>query len=138
MRTRCATAIGLLLLLAACSSTTRPKGQLLDISANGSVITLQNRNEWPVFYLAADPEFLALADFILCSDPASSCPRVPPKGTVRVPYGDIAGFHAGQTHVVVWQWRLERQADGTYSQVGFQAVTVPLRFPLVQATKLGR
>ena len=116
--------------LSSCRSTTAPTsptGQLLNISTDGRAITLENRNAWPVFYFAVDPGFLALIDFALCNDPASSCPRVPALGSSRVAYGDIAGYHTGEADVVIYQWRLERKADGTYTATQLHTVTVPLR-----------
>ena len=113
--------------LSSCRSTTSPSGQLLNISTDGSAITLENRNAWPVFYFAVDPGFLALIDFALCNDPASNCPRVPALGSSRVAYGDIAGYHTGEADVVNYQWRLERKADGTYTTTQQRTVTVPLR-----------
>ena len=113
--------------LSSCRSTTSPSGQLLNISTDGSALTLENRNDWPVFYFAVDPGFLALIDFALCNDPASNCPRVPALGSSRVAYGDIAGYHTGEADVVIYQWRLERKADGTYTTTQQRTVTVPLR-----------
>ena len=128
MRTKYALAIALATVtLSSCKSTTSPTGQLLNISTGGSAITLENRNAWPVFYFAVDPGFLALIDFALCTDPASSCPRVPALGTSRVPYSDIAGYHAGQTDVVIWQWRLERDSKGAYTVTELHTITVPLK-----------
>src|SRR3989440_12091058 len=113
--------------LSSCRSTTSPSGQLLNISTDGSAITLENRNAWPVFYFAVDPGFLALIDFALCNDPASNCPRVPALGSSRVAYGDIAGDHTGEADVVTYQWRLGRKADGTCTTAQLHTVTVPLR-----------
>src|SRR2546423_13599663 len=98
--------------LSSCRSTTSPSGQLLNISTDGRAITLENRNAWPVFYFAVDPGFLALIDFALCNDPASSCLRVPALGSSRVAYGDIAGYHTGEADVVIYQWRFGGEAGG--------------------------
>ena len=121
-------AIGLIVLFAACNATTTPKGQLLSISADGSEITLENHTDRTVYYLAVDPEFLALADFALCNDP-STCKGISPQGTARVAYRDIVGFRDGEKDVVVWQWHLEPNGDGTYRVAEFHATTIPL-FPL--------
>jgi hypothetical protein len=102
------------LTLLACEAPTSTASQLLAVSADGTALALRNPNAWPVFYLAVDPNFLALADFALCTNPDSDCPRVPAFGTVRVPYTDIAGNHTGQTTVRVMQWRLQRTASGEY------------------------
>ena len=127
MRTKLTIAFAIALVtLSSCRSTTSPTTRFLTVSTDGSAMTLQNPNAWPVFYFAVDPNFLALLDFVLCSDPSSSCPRVPALGTSRVPYSDIAGYHDGQKDVVIYQWRLERKSDGTYTTTDLRTVTVPL------------
>jgi hypothetical protein len=111
----------------ACNSPTGTDARQLRVIAAASTVTMENPNDWPVFYLIANPQFLALADFLLCDDPALPCPRVPPRETVRVRYADIAGYETGETEATLSQWRLERQADGTYRSVDFQVTTIGLR-----------
>ena len=108
----------------ACSSATEPR-QLQVITA-ANTVTIGNPNDWTVFYLLANPQFLALADLGLCEDPAMPCPRVPPHGTARVAYSDIVGYEAGETEATLWQWRLERQRDGTYRSRDVQTTTLTL------------
>ena len=100
------------LTLLGCETPTAPASQLLSVSSDGSAITLTNSNSWPVFYMMVDPNMLALLDFALCTDPA--CPQVAAKSIVHVPYGDIIGYHPGQTAVRLMQWRLRRNSSGTY------------------------
>ena len=111
----------------ACSSPTGTEPRPLRVVAAASTVTMENPNAWPVFYLVANPQFLALVDFALCEDPSSACPRVPPRGTVHVAYADIAGYEPGETEATLMQWRLERQLDGTYRSRDFQATTLGLR-----------
>jgi hypothetical protein len=110
----------------ACSSPTGTEPRQLRVIATANTVTMENPNDWPVFYLVANPNFLALADFALCEDPASNCPRVPARGTAHVAYTDIAGYEAGETEAALWQWRLVRQLDGTYRATDFQTTTVQL------------
>src|SRR5690242_2870746 len=105
--------------LLACSSLTGTEPRQLRVVAAANTVTMENPNDWPVFYLVANPNFLALADFALCEDPSANCPRVPARGTVHVAYTDIAGYQAGETEAMLWQWRLERQLDGTYKAKDF-------------------
>jgi len=110
----------------ACSSPTGSEPRELRVIAAASTVTMENPNAWPVFYLVVNPNFLALADFALCEDPEANCPRIPPRGTAHVAYTDIAGYEPGETEATLWQWRLERQPDGTYRSKDFKATTIAL------------
>jgi hypothetical protein len=110
----------------ACHSTTSVTSELLTVAADGSALTLKNPNPWPVFYIAADPGFLALADYALCVNPESNCPRVAARSTVRVPYSDIAGYNAASKDVVIMQWRLQRELSGSYTAIDFSSLQLRL------------
>jgi hypothetical protein len=110
----------------ACNSPTGTEPRQLRVIAAVNTVTMENPNDWPVFYLVANPNFLALADFLLCEDPTSNCPRVPARGTAHVAYSDIAGYEVGETEATLWQWRLERQLDGTYKAKDFSSTTLGL------------
>lgn len=114
------------LTLVACETPTAPP-QRLTVSSDGGALTLRNPNAWPVFYMAIDANTLALADFALCTDPASSCPRVAAFGTARLPYSDILGYHGGQTQARVIHWRLQRRTSGDYDATDIQSIDVSLR-----------
>ena len=108
----------------ACNSPTEPRQ--LRIIAAANTVTIENPNDWPVFYLLANPGWLAVVDLLLCEDPASSCPRVPPHETIHVAYTAIAGYEAGETEATLMQWRLVRQLDGTYRYRDLQTTTLRL------------
>lgn len=110
--------------LLACTSPTEPRQ--LRVLAAANTVTMENPNTWPVYYLLANPQFLAVVDLALCEDPASPCPRVPPRGTVHVAYSDIVGYAAGETEATLWEWRLVRQLDGTYRSSDVQTTTLRL------------
>jgi hypothetical protein len=114
-------------LLVSCRSTTEPKAQRLGISTNDIGLTLDNPNPWPVYYLAINAGSLVVADYALCSNPASSCPRVPPRARVTLPFHDVIGYEPGTTEIVVTQWLLRRLPDGSYepTNVSSTQVTVP-------------
>jgi hypothetical protein len=101
---------------------------MLRIATSDVGLTLENPNPWPVFYAIADPNFLALsfADFGLCADPRTDCPRVPPYGSVKVPYRAATGFQPGDTELLVTQWLLQKQSDGTYIPTQIQSTRVAL------------
>ena len=110
--------------IVACNSPTEPRQ--LRVIAAANTVTIENPNDWPVFYLLANPRWLAVADLALCEDPASTCPRVPPHETIHVAYTAIAGYEAGETEASLMQWRLVRQLDGTYRYRDLQTITLQL------------
>ena len=108
----------------ACNSPTEPRQ--LRVVAAANTVTMVNPNDWPVFYVLANPQFLALLDLAVCENPASACPRVPPRGSVHVAYSEILGYVAGESEATLMQWRLERQRDGTYRSRDFQTTRLGL------------
>ncbi|HEY2853983.1 MAG TPA: hypothetical protein VGJ18_14105 [Gemmatimonadaceae bacterium] len=109
----------------ACNSPTNPSYQPLRPSSNGTAVTLENPNAVPIYYMLANPEFLALADFAACVSP--SCPNVPAHGAVHVPYTQIAGYEQSESTATLSQWRLTISPSGTNQRSDFGAVDVPLR-----------
>jgi len=132
MRTLRALALTLAsLTLFGCETPTSPTSQRLLVSSDGRALTLTNPNSWPVFYMAIDPNTLAvasgsLADFALCTNP-SACPRVAAKASVRVPYVEIGGYHVGQAAVRVTQWRLRRSSSGDYEATDIQSLDAAIQ-----------
>ena len=121
------------LMLLACETPTSPPSQLLNVEADGGALTLKNPNDWPVFYLAVNPGYLAasakgvLADFALCTDPSSNCPRVAARASVRVPYAEIVGYYAGLSSVHITQWRVQRHSSGEFVAMDIKYLDAPLR-----------
>jgi hypothetical protein len=121
------------LTLLACETPTSPPSQLLHVEADGSALTLKNPNDWPLFYIAANEGFLAasakgvIADFALCTDPSSNCPRVAARATIRVPYAEIVGYYAGLPSVHITQWRVQRRSSGEYAAMDIRSLDAPLR-----------
>ena len=110
----------------ACNSPTGTEPRQLRVTAASNTVTMENPNDWPVFYMIANPQFLALVDFALCEDPTADCPRVPARGTAHVAYNDIAGYTDGEAEATLWEWRLVRQLDGTYRANDLQTTTLQL------------
>lgn len=113
--------------LLSCNSPTEVVNRPLAVMTDGANVTLANGNSVPIFYLLINPNILALADYVLCQDPSSGCPRVAPHATVRVPYGNIFGYASSEKTVTVTQWRLQRTVQGTYQTVDLRSTTVPLQ-----------
>lgn len=115
------------LTLLACETPTSPPSQLLTVSSDGIAITLTNSNSWPVFYMTMNPFWTARAgDFTLCTDPPV-CARVPAKSTVRVPYTEIAGYHAGELGFQLTQWRIRLSSSGHYEATDVQSFEASLQ-----------
>jgi hypothetical protein len=59
-----------------------------------------------------DPLSLALSDRIPCLEPAS-CPSVPARATVTVPFGRaIVGYRPDTERVLVYRWHFVQRPDG--------------------------
>jgi hypothetical protein len=110
--------------LSACATPTNTATQLLAVTADATTLTLQNLNGWPVFYLATNPA--SLADYALCTDPAS-CPKVDARASVRVPLTDVIGYQVGTASIEVFQYRLQRNVSGDYEATDLRSVSVTLR-----------
>ena len=111
-----------------CSSPTSTTSELLSLSSNGSTLTLENPNNWTVFYMALNANQLALFDGAMCDDPSSTCPRVPPRSSISIPYDHIWAYSPG-THITVQvvQWRLEPQLNGRYRTTQVQSQQTELQ-----------
>lgn len=112
--------------LIACSSATEPASTQLRVTSDGSAMMLENPNDWAIFYLAINPNWLALIDIGPCTDPAI-CPHVDAHGTARVPYSSIGGYEAGLKSVTLYQWRVRRRLDGEYEMIDRQQADVAIQ-----------
>lgn len=114
---------------AACHDPAGPNERPLSVFTDGANLTLANGNRVPIFYSVVNPDILALANsvFMPCNDPTSSCPRVSPGGTIRMPYGEIPGYQGDESTIAVSQWRLIPNSDGKFTVTDFRSFTVSLR-----------
>lgn len=119
-------ALGVVSLLG-CNSSTGTRNERLRVVAAAKVVTMENPNDVAVFYFLVNPDFLALLDFALCTDPMSTCPRVAARDVAHVPYDDIAGYQDGEKTATLLEWRLERRPAGDYEPVNLQTTTIQLR-----------
>jgi hypothetical protein len=100
------------LLLFACADPTGPRSDLLAAARRGASVELRNLTDDPVHYVVVEREYSASAMLALCTDPAV-CPRVPPRGSLSVPFTEIAGYSPGAREATVLHWRLVPDpADG--------------------------
>ena len=95
-------------MMTACSATTAPRTDLLEVRRFGFRLILENRTNEPIFYFAVESRTSALIDWMgPCNDPTrSECRRVPAGETVSIPYSDISGYEPGATEVKIHHWRL--------------------------------
>jgi hypothetical protein len=114
----------------ACSSSTGPRTDLLEVRSFGKRLTLVNRTDQPVFYFAVETESATLIDWAICVDPApgSRCSRVPPNESVTIPYAEIYGYEPGDTRATVYHWHIVASANPemTYASSNFSTLRVRL------------
>ncbi len=100
MRTRLVVA-GLIVSLGACSGPTLPTGEWVRARATGdATLSVTNRGDAPVYIQVADPTELIL----LTGCSPSSCTRVAPGATVRVPFSEITAYDPGDQQAAVNWW----------------------------------
>lgn len=111
--------------LVGCRDSVAPASDVLRTATTPlpPALRLQNETGEPVYYFVAERNALALLDFVLCTTP--SCPAVPARGAVSLPYGEIAGYRSGAREAVVLHWRLRPQSGG-YAPDSVRALVVPL------------
>ncbi len=96
----------------ACGDPASVTQDQLTIQATGREVVLSSTAAQPTFYLVVERETAALINFYTCIN-QPQCQSVPAGSTVRVPYSEITGYHAGvsQEAVVYW-WRAVRTPTG--------------------------
>ena len=109
-----------------CHDPVAPASDVLTVTraALPGFLRLENRTGDPVFYFVVEQNGFEVVDYILCADP--SCPSVPARGSVSVPFGKISGYHSGASEVRVLHWRLRRQQDGSYAPDSIRSIVAPL------------
>jgi hypothetical protein len=88
----------------ACGDPASITQEQFTVQATGREVVLNNAAPEPTFYLVVERQTAALIDFALCVD-QPLCLSVAPDSTVRIPYGEITGYHAGSKEAVVYWWR---------------------------------
>jgi hypothetical protein len=96
----------------ACGDPASVTQDQLTIQATGREVVLSSAAAQPTFYRVVERETAALINFATCVD-QPQCQSVAAGSTVRVPYSEITGHHAGvsQEAVVYW-WRAVRTPTG--------------------------
>ena len=93
-------------------------------SADGVALQLRNGSLLPVNYFVIDRNTLAFTDWAACAGP--SCPAIPPRGSVTVPYAQIAEYSTSTTEAAVFWWHSVPDVHGGYRSDGMQSAVVPL------------
>ena len=109
-----------------CHDPVAPASDVLTVTraALPGFLRLENRVIDPVFYFVVEHNGSGVVDYVLCADP--SCPSVPARGSVSVPFGKISGYHRGTAEVRVLHWRLRRQQNGSYAPDSIRSIVAPL------------
>lgn len=121
-----------LLCLAAlsCSSSTGPSSgppepSILQPQSSPDGLTLSNPTNQTIYYAVFERRWAEEGLFIWgqCTD-APRCPAVPPRGTARVPTGEISGYFPGAREARVYYWWLVA-SNGGYRVADLRTIVVP-------------
>lgn len=106
--------LGLLLALApACREPTVFQDENVAVRRVNSGYSVTNKTDLGLAYVAADRDVLPLLDLFPCADPGPECLRLPPRGSVHVPFDDVIGYD-GSGEVVFSFWTVTPDGAGGY------------------------
>ena len=123
------TVVALLALLAAsCSPVLEVERESslagLEAHAAPPALVLTNTGAEPIFHLAMELDFAAVALFAPCTDP-NSCPRLDPGQQKQIPLSEVAGYEPGrEQQVIVYWWRLVPDGDSRWRVERLQSTQV--------------
>ena len=95
----------------ACGNPTSVTPDQFTIQATGREVVLSNTAAQSTFYLVVERETAALINFAACVG-QPQCRSVAPDSSVKIPYGEITGYHAGSKVAVVYWWRAVQSSTG--------------------------
>jgi hypothetical protein len=81
------------------------------VQATGREVVLGNTAAQSTFYLVVERETAGLINFAACVG-QPQCRSVEPDSSVRIPYREITGYHAGSKEAVVYWWRAVQSSTG--------------------------
>jgi len=103
---------------------------IVTVRREGNGIPIVNQTTEARGCLAMDQDWMALADlslYALCTTADSVCLRLPPNGSVLVPFSDVGGYSASTKKIAVWTWRvLPTGPGGQLEAVTDAAITLKL------------
>lgn len=112
------------LLVASCGLFTEPQTEPeLTVSATPPELRLVNSGTKPVYYFVVESGLAIRMNWAPCTDP-KSCPRVPPKGEVAVPYSSISGYSPEAKSALVYWWYLVPTREGAFAPDSIRALGV--------------
>ena len=111
------------LALAACSDPALPVAERVQARAAGNaILAISNRGDEAVYVRATDPTVLALQS--ACSP--STCARVAPGETLRLPYAGIENYDPGDAQASVAWWAFVAESGGTFRETARGSVIADL------------
>lgn len=111
------------LALAACSDPALPVAERVQARAAGdAILAITNRGDDAVYVRASDPTVLAL--MAACSP--STCTRVAPGETLRLPYAEIENYDPGDAQATVAWWAFVTESGGTARETARGSVVADL------------
>ena len=96
----------------------------LEAHAASPNLVLTNHGEEPIFHLAMEHDFAAVALFAPCTDP-DQCARLDPGQRKQIPLSEVPGYEPGrEQQVIVYWWRLVPDGDGRWRVERMQSTQV--------------
>ena len=102
--------IGLFTTLFACDEPTSFESNQVRVQLNSKGLVVANHTGLSLAVAAFDTDILPLLDWIKCSSPVPSCLRLPPDGSLAIPFGEVGGDD-GSGDIIVYAWTLTAPAD---------------------------
>ncbi|HUR96395.1 MAG TPA: hypothetical protein VMY76_17585 [Gemmatimonadales bacterium] len=111
MELRSLSSLALLTGSLACGNLTSVTQDQFTIRTTGREVVLTNTAAQATFYLVVEREAAARINFAFCVG-LPQCRSVAPDSSVRIPYDEITGYHAGSHEAVVYWWRAVQGSTG--------------------------
>ena len=102
--------ISLVATLFACTEPTSFENNGVSVQLNSIGLVVANHSGLWLAVAAFDSDILPLLDWVKCSTPLPSCLRLPPNGSLSIPFAEVGGDD-GSGDIIVYAWTLMAPAD---------------------------
>ena len=102
--------ISLVATLFACTEPTSFENNNVRVQVNSKGLIVANHTGFWLAVAAFDSDILPLLDWARCSTAVPSCLRLPPNGSLSIPFAEVGGDD-GSGDIIVYAWTLTAPAD---------------------------